>query len=55
MKFIQLNDVHAAKFTQYSLVLIVDFEHGMQRVLKLVSAIFYQFFILIQMIANQKL
>ena len=29
MKFIQLNDVHAAKLIQYFLVLIVDLEHGM--------------------------
>ena len=29
MKLIQLNDVHAAKLTQYCLVLIVDLEHGM--------------------------
>ena len=29
MKFIQLNDVHAAKLIQYTLVLIVDLEHGM--------------------------
>ena len=55
MKFIQLNDVHATKFTHYSLVLIVDLERGMHRVLKLVSAVFYQFFIFNQMITYQKL